>query len=75
MRIKGFKILDTDAPLIAQMRHDHQAVLNVITDKVCYADMAKLLCVPVGTVKSRLHRAKVELIGRRAAAEVPAASL
>ncbi|HEX9776069.1 MAG TPA: sigma-70 family RNA polymerase sigma factor [Actinomycetota bacterium] len=49
---------------LARLTTDHRAVL-VLHDlqDLDYAEVARILEVPVGTVKSRIHRARVELAG------------
>lgn len=47
---------------IAQLTEEHRAVL-VLRDMegFCYEEIAEVLSLPVGTVRSRLHRARMQL--------------
>lgn len=70
-KLRGLKITEEDAPLIAKMQPDYQQVLamsqHVSGDYVDYQAMAVHLCIPVGTVKSRLSRARAALVAARSA--------
>jgi RNA polymerase sigma-70 factor (ECF subfamily) len=47
---------------IAQLADDHRAVLVLREiDGCCYETIAEILDLPVGTVRSRLHRARLQL--------------
>jgi RNA polymerase sigma-70 factor (ECF subfamily) len=47
---------------IAALRQDHRAVLVLREiDGFCYETIAEILDLPVGTVRSRLHRARLQL--------------
>lgn len=47
---------------IAQMTPEHREVLTMKDlDGLRYEEMAELLGVPIGTIRSRLHRARLEL--------------
>jgi RNA polymerase sigma-70 factor (ECF subfamily) len=47
---------------IAALSQDHRAVLVLREiDGFCYETIAEILNLPVGTVRSRLHRARVQL--------------
>ncbi len=49
----------------AQLKPEHQAVLTLrVVQDLSYEEMAKTLGVPVGTVMSRLSRARTELKAR-----------
>lgn len=57
-------VLDVRA-VLAELRPSHRAVLVLRDmDGLAEADVAALLHVPEGTVKSRLHRARTEFAGR-----------
>lgn len=64
-RFHNFKIEPSDQPLLEQMTALKR---DLLTSKENYASFAERHNVPLGTVKSRMHRARVELIRRRAAA-------
>ena len=47
---------------LAAMSEEHRAVLVLREmDGLCYETIADVLYLPVGTVRSRLHRARLEL--------------
>ena len=47
---------------IATLSEDHRAVLVLRDlDGYTYEEIAKILAIPIGTVRSRLHRARLEL--------------
>jgi RNA polymerase sigma factor (sigma-70 family) len=51
--------------VLAELTPEHRAVLVLRDmDGLAEADVAALLAVPEGTVKSRLHRARAEFAGR-----------
>lgn len=57
-------VLDVRA-VLAELTPEHRAVLVLRDmDGLAEADVAALLHVPAGTVKSRLHRARTEFAGR-----------
>lgn len=65
-RIKSvFRITEDDKPLILRLSAEHQQVLN--RSDMTAEGMAAELGIPVGTAKSRLHRARLALIALRPA--------
>ena len=47
---------------MAQLSAEHRAVLILREiDGCCYEDIAEILDLPIGTIRSRLHRARLEL--------------
>ena len=61
----AFKITEDDRSLIAKLSVEHQQVLNRCS--MTAEAMAQELGIPVGTAKSRLHRARLALIALRPA--------
>jgi DNA-directed RNA polymerase specialized sigma24 family protein len=59
---KGMLLLDTDEPLLSDLASNEQAVLR--TDG-SYEERARKLNVPLGTLRSRLHRARAKLVALR----------
>jgi DNA-directed RNA polymerase specialized sigma24 family protein len=53
-----FQIHDTDASLIEQMSKEHR---DILTTSGSYVEIAAVLNIPIGTVRSRLHRARKNL--------------
>jgi RNA polymerase sigma-70 factor (ECF subfamily) len=52
----------------AQLSPEHQAVLTLrVVEDLAYEEIARALNIPVGTVMSRLSRARAELKSRLAA--------
>lgn len=62
--LTGIGFLKSDIEFIDQMSPEHFAIL---TTKGSYKDKAKALNIPVGTVRSRLHRARKAVLALRAA--------
>lgn len=60
-------VLDTDIPHIGTMSSDAAAILSAASLAATYLDLSFELGVPVGTVKSRLHRARQKLAALREA--------
>ena len=57
-RIEGREVLET----ASRLSEEHRAVLSlVVVEEFSYQQAAAILQVPVGTVMSRLHRARREL--------------
>lgn len=47
---------------VARMGKDHRRVLVLREiDRLSYTEIAQVLGIPVGTVESRLHRARLEM--------------
>jgi Sigma-70, region 4 len=61
-QFKGVHLLETDEPLFVTLEPKEQAVLRTSGS---YEDRARELNVPVGTVRSRLHRARAKLVALR----------
>jgi hypothetical protein len=59
---RRFVIFESDEPLIAVLSPDHQNVLRLTGS---YAEMVGQLQVPLGTLRSRLHRARAALVALR----------
>jgi hypothetical protein len=57
---KGMHVLESDEPLLATLEPKEQAVLRTSGS---YEERARELNVPVGTLRSRLHRARAKLVG------------
>ena len=61
-QFKGMHILQSDERLLALLSAPEQAVLLATGS---YVERAKELGVPVGTLRSRLHRARTKLASLR----------
>ena len=61
-QFKGMYVLETDGPLLAKLSPKKQAVLRTTGS---YEDRARQLGVPVGTRRSRFHRARAKLVALR----------
>ena len=61
-QFKGMHVLESDEPLLATLKLKKQAVLRTTGS---YEDRATQLGVPVGTLRSRLHRARAKLVALR----------
>jgi len=61
-QFNGVHVLETDEALFATLWPKEQAVLRTSGS---YKDRARELNVPVGTLRSRLHRARAKLVALR----------
>jgi DNA-directed RNA polymerase specialized sigma24 family protein len=61
-QFKGMLVLETDEQLLAALGPEGQAVLRA---NGSYEERARELNVPVGTLRSRLHRARAKLMALR----------
>jgi DNA-binding NarL/FixJ family response regulator len=68
MRSVSFKLHPSDVPHIARLSKEHATVLALFRENPNYASIAAELQTPIGTVKSRLHRARAAVVRRRAQA-------
>jgi hypothetical protein len=59
---KGMHVLESDEPLLDTLEPKEQAVLRTSGS---YEERARELNIPVGTLKSRLHRARAKLVTLR----------
>jgi hypothetical protein len=66
-QFKGIIVLGTDEPLLAALGPNEQAVLRA---NGSYEERARELNVPVGTLRSRLHRARAKLVALRGQMQV-----
>jgi DNA-directed RNA polymerase specialized sigma24 family protein len=64
-RLKGLQILPADLATVAALSKQHATVLSAFETHKSYEAMAAEMGLPVGTVKSRLHRARAKLIAKR----------
>lgn len=67
-----FKINDTDAPLIEQLPKLSRELLLGAADHQTYRQLAATYSIPIGTVRSRISRAKDKLVMMRLEAEIRA---
>lgn len=66
---KDFRLYTADAPYLAKLTAPARAMLEAATnDGMSYARIAYAIGLPIGTVKSRIHRARAAVIKMRAAA-------
>lgn len=63
-----FTLLPTDTDAAAALPNKYVGVLWQALNGKGYADIAETLELPVGTVKSRLHRARALIVAARAKA-------
>lgn len=65
-RMVGLELSESDAPLLAQLPTPYQEMLRMAAahNSSC-ASIARTMGLNIGTVKSRLHRAKTALIALR----------
>lgn len=68
IRILDFKVLPSDAPHLEKLSADHRAILEA---EGSYEDKAASLNIPLGTVRSRLNRARAKLIALRETEPAP----
>lgn len=68
MRSTSFILHASDAAHIARLSEAHAAVLALFRENSNYEAMAQALSVPIGTVKSRLNRARAKIVELRAEA-------
>jgi len=66
-QFKGMLVLETDEPHLAALEPKEQAVLRT---NGSYEERARELNVPVGTLRSRLHRARAKLVALRSQTQV-----
>lgn len=59
-------IIEGDIQIIGTMSGDHAAILSAASLTTSYLDLSFELGIPLGTVKSRLHRARRKLAELRA---------
>ncbi len=58
-RFRNFTITQEDAQLLPQLSNEHREILVALPRS--YAELADFLKLPIGTVRSRLHRARAAL--------------
>lgn len=66
MRTSPFTLHPTDAPHVARLRKHHAEALALFRENPSYEAMAAAAGVPIGTVKSRLNRARLAVAKMRA---------
>lgn len=64
------ELLPGDIDHLSKMRWDHVTLLKRADEGASYEEMSLAIRRPIGTVKSRLHRARAMLAGLRKAAEI-----
>lgn len=62
-QFRNFTITQEDAQLLPQLSDEHREILAALPRS--YAELATDLKMPIGTVRSRLHRARVALVKLR----------
>jgi DNA-directed RNA polymerase specialized sigma24 family protein len=68
MRSTNFTLYPSDAPHIARLTKEHATVLAMFRENRNYEALAQAIGVPVGTIKSRLNRARAKVVEFRAQA-------
>jgi RNA polymerase sigma-70 factor (ECF subfamily) len=59
------------AALVSQLRPQYQQVIRLYyLEENSYEEVSRMLDIPLGTVKTLLHRARIELVARLAPATV-----
>jgi RNA polymerase sigma-70 factor (ECF subfamily) len=66
------RLLSEEIDLALQhMRADYRRVFRLFHEKeMCYADIAETMSIPIGTVKTWVHRARREIVTRLRKREV-----
>lgn len=62
--IRHFRLRESDKPLLEKLTDNEQIILRQGGGKI--RSIAGYLDLPIGTVKSRMHRARTKLIAMRA---------
>jgi RNA polymerase sigma-70 factor (ECF subfamily) len=68
MRTTSFTLHPSDAPHVAKLSKDHATLLAMFRENRNYETLAQAIGVPVGTIKSRLNRARANVVAMRAEA-------
>ncbi len=66
--------IDLTADEMRALKPAHREIIAVVIDGTSYADIAAALNIPLGTVRSRLSRARAALAKLRGQSEVEAAA-
>lgn len=69
MRTSSFTLYPSDAPHIARLNRHHAEVLALFRQNRNYEVLAQTVGVPIGTIKSRLARARAQVLKLRAQAK------
>lgn len=69
-----FKLLETDKPFLEKIPEPMAQCLRLLNQGFPYPGIAQDLQVPIGTVKSRINRARAKILHLRAAARTGAAN-
>ncbi len=72
MRSTSFTLYPSDAPHISKLQTHYAEALALFRENSNYETMAAAANVPIGTIKSRLHRARAAIVEMRAKAAKPA---
>lgn len=69
MRSDGFTLQPADEAALAALPDGWRALLEAAVDQVAYDNIASANRLPIGTVKSRVHRAKGKIEAARKAVQ------
>lgn len=72
-RMPPFELLESDAPHIEKLAPQFRQVIAEAAKGDAYLKIAETLGLPIGTVKSRIHRARTQILAAREAAKAEAA--
>lgn len=76
MQMTNFSILETDAGIIRALRFFNEDQHNILVaayrdPRPSYKELAAEFSIPLNTVKTRLNRAKLRIVGWRKGEPVP----
>ena len=72
MRLGDFSLLPTDVEHVGKLPKHSVNILAAFESFGNYEDVSNSLGIPLGTVKSRLHRARAKVLASRAETEAAA---
>lgn len=66
---RAFELLESDTPHVERLSGPFRDALQAYRPGIGYADVAAELNISIGTVKSRIHRARQFILAAREAAQ------